>query len=100
MPDEPQSPEARPYPRDGFDVAPPPPNTMWRNVLLGVAAIYVAASLWFMVDLRGRLEKVESRQSSSETASAELAQRLTGTQTELKTDTAALASKLGMTQRQ
>ncbi len=85
---------------DGFEVALPPPNTTLRNVVLGVAAVYVAASLWFMVDMRGRLEKLEGRQSASEVASADMGKRLTGTQAELKSETSALAGRLGMTQKQ
>ncbi|HMK29944.1 MAG TPA: hypothetical protein VK473_09700 [Terriglobales bacterium] len=71
-----------------------------RNVLLGLAAIYVLASLYFILDLRGRMGKLEQAQKTA--AEENAAQMATiGKRLGLaETSTSALASKLGMTQKE
>ena len=68
-----------------------------RNVLLGIAAVYVIASLYLMFDMRGRLEKAEQRQVAAE---AETGKTISATRAEFKADVSALASQVGMTQKQ
>ena len=71
-----------------------------RNVLLGVAIVYVAVSVYFITDMRGRITALEE---SQHTASAELARvdkSLGGTQSHLKASTEALAERLGTTEKE
>src|SRR3989442_1687292 len=72
-------------------------SNILRNVLLGIAAVYVIASLYLMFDMRGRLEKAEQRQVAAE---AETGKTISATRAEFKADVSALASQVGMTQKQ
>lgn len=74
-----------------------------RNVLLGVAIVYVIASLYFIFDLRGRLDKMEAAQKTAAAESAQLLKRLGITESSLKSAAQAqevLADKVGMTQKE
>jgi hypothetical protein len=71
-----------------------------RNVLLAVAAAYVIASLWLIVDMRHRLEKLEKSQTTTASTLKEAQHRLGSTESTLKASTEALASKLGMTEKE
>lgn len=71
-----------------------------RNVLLAIAVIYVVVSLYVMFDTRGRLEKLEQRATHSEAAEAELVNKIASARSEAKSETGALASELGVTQKQ
>ena len=64
-----------------------------RNVLLGVAALYVVASLYLLVDLHGRVGALEDRQK---TMQAELENKIKSTQATLSSE---LTEKVGTTQR-
>jgi len=74
-------------------------NTL-RNVLLAIAALYVVGSLFALVTLRSQIEKLEQRAAQAESSQAVLEKNLAATKTELKNDTAAVASAVGMTQKQ
>jgi septal ring factor EnvC (AmiA/AmiB activator) len=71
-----------------------------RYVLLAIAAIYVVASLYFLVDMHGRVGKLEQAQkAAAEENAAQLAtlNKRVGT---AESSATALASKLGMTQKE
>src|SRR5438034_1249183 len=78
-------------------------NSM-RYALLALAGVYVLVSLYMMVDLHGRLQKLEQRATTAEAAQGDLEKRLAGTATKLSSDLKAnattLSSQLGSTQRQ
>jgi len=72
---------------------PPPPvkqstkTPVWVFVLLGIAGIYVIASLFFMFrmyDVRAKIGALEQRQQTLETQQAELTKRLHVTSSEFK----------------
>src|SRR5664279_1426246 len=69
-------------------------SSILKYVLLGVALIYVLASLYFMYTLKGRLDAVDQKQQSLESAQTELAARLHTTKSEFKE---ALTSEVGLT---
>jgi len=72
-------------------------NPVVRNVLLGVAAVYVIVSLYLLLDLRGRLEKAEARITVDETSQRETSDALKSTRANLKDSIQALGTKVGMT---
>src|SRR5271157_2934406 len=65
-----------------------------KYVLLAVALVYVLASLYFMYTLKGRLDVMDQKQQSLESAQTDLAARLHSTKSELKE---ALTSEVGQT---
>ena len=72
-------------------------------VIAAVGIIYVAISAFLLADMRGRIDKLETRAAAAENASIELqkelGRRLSATNAELKADTGALAGQIGMTQK-
>jgi small-conductance mechanosensitive channel len=72
-------------------------NPVLRNVLLGVAAVYVIASLYLLFDMRSRLELTEARVTAQETAQKETSDALKSTRANLKDSIQALGTKVGMT---
>ena len=75
-------------------------SNLWRNVLLALAVVYVAASLYLILNLRSRLDKVEATQQQAVTENAQLLKKLGITESQLKESTEQLASRLGMTQKE
>ena len=74
-----------------------------RNLLLGIAIVYVIASLYFIFETRGRVEKLEDAQITAAADRDKLTKRLGTTEDSLKQsqDTAqVLSSKLGMTEKE
>jgi len=69
-------------------------SSILKYVLLGVALVYVLASLYFMYTLKGRLDAQDQKQASLETAQSELSARLHSTKSEFKE---ALTSEVGLT---
>jgi hypothetical protein len=65
-------------------------------ILLILALIYVAASLYAIVDYRGRLARLEKAQTASAAQAAELGKRLADT--EARTET--VAGQIGMTKKE
>lgn len=65
-----------------------------KYLLLGVALIYVLASLYFMYTLKGRLDVLDAKQQSLDAAQTDLAARLHTTKSEFKE---ALTSEVGLT---
>ncbi len=72
-------------------------NNALRYVILAVAIVYVIASLYFLVDSRGRIEKLEAAQVA---AKAETAQQLKHLESSFRADNQVLAEKVGLTQKE
>jgi outer membrane murein-binding lipoprotein Lpp len=71
-------------------------NTIWKWVVWVFAVLYVAGSIYFIVDLRGRLERVEHSSESLHGDVHELNRKLGDAQA----DTDTLASQLGITKKE
>jgi DNA anti-recombination protein RmuC len=71
-------------------------NSAGRWVLLILALVYVAGSLYFLFDLRTRLEKVGKDQSASSQQIAELTNRMQTAEADSET----LATQLGLTKKE
>jgi hypothetical protein len=65
-------------------------------ILLALALIYVAGSLYFIVDLRGRLDKASKDQAASAVQIADLGKRMQSAEADDET----LAQQLGMTKKE
>jgi hypothetical protein len=72
-------------------------SSLVKYVLLGVALLYVLASLYFMYTLKGRLDAVDQKQAALESAQTELTARLHSTKSEFKE---ALTSQVGQTKEE
>lgn len=71
-------------------------NTVWKWVVWVFALLYVAGSIYFIIDLRGRLERVEHSSESLHGDVHELNRKLGDAQA----DTDTLASQLGITKKE
>lgn len=71
-------------------------NTIWKWVVWAFAVLYVAGSIYFIVDLRGRLTRVEHSSESLHGDVHELNRKLGDAQA----DTDTLASQLGITKKE
>jgi phosphoglycolate phosphatase-like HAD superfamily hydrolase len=65
-------------------------------ILLALAALYVAGSLYFIFDLRGRLNKLSKDQTTSSTQLAELGKRMQSAEADDET----LAHQVGLTKKE
>ncbi len=72
-------------------------SSIVKYLLLGVALIYVLASLYFMYTLKGRLDALDAKEQSLDAAQVELAARLHTTKSELKE---ALTTEVGQTKEE
>jgi hypothetical protein len=72
-------------------------SPLLRNILLGVAAVYVLLSLYLMFDMRSRLEKAEARLTASETEQKATADELKSTRANMKDSFLALGARVGLT---
>jgi multidrug efflux pump subunit AcrA (membrane-fusion protein) len=68
-----------------------------RIVVIVVAVIYVAVSLYLMFDMRSRLEKAEARIAATDIKAEETADALKSTRANVKENFQALGQKVGMT---
>jgi len=79
-------------------------SNLFRNVALGVAVLYVAVSLYFMLEMRGRIDKLEGDQKAAAESVAShnsaIMKRLGMTEASLEQASAAMQSKLGQTQKE
>jgi len=75
-------------------------GNLLRYVLLAVAMVYVIASLYFIVDSRGRIDKLEAAQTAAKAENAQLLKRLGIAESSLKAETQVLAEKVGLTQKE
>jgi outer membrane murein-binding lipoprotein Lpp len=71
-------------------------NTVWKWLVWLLAVVYVAGSIYFIVDLRGRLQHVEHSSETLRGNVHELNTRLSDAQA----DTDTLASQLGITKKE
>ena len=72
-------------------------SSILKYVLLGVALLYVLASLYFMYTLKNRLDALDQKQQTLESAQTDLAARLHSTKSEFKE---ALTSEVGLTKQE
>jgi len=75
------------------------PNSVLRNVLVGIAVVYVIASLYFIFETRGRVVALEKSQQTQTAEIKTLTHRASTTEQDLKASTEELGSKLGMTKQ-
>jgi hypothetical protein len=72
-------------------------SSVVRYLLLAVALIYVLASLYFMYTLKNRLDALDAKQQTLESAQTDLAARLHSTKSEFRE---ALTNEVGMTKQE
>lgn len=80
-----------------------PHSNLLRYVSLAIAVVYVIVSLYFIVDMNGRIAKLEDGQKVAAADQAQLLKKLGMTEANLKQAEASqeqLASKLGSTQKE
>ena len=65
-------------------------------ILIALAALYVAGSLYFIFDLRGRLDKLSKDQGASSTQIADLGKRMQSAEADDET----LAHQVGLTKKE
>jgi chromosome segregation ATPase len=70
-------------------------STAGKWILLALAIAYVAGSLYFLFDLRSKLDKVTQEQTASEKQTADLTKRMQAAEADSET----LAQQLGMTKK-
>ncbi|HUI84082.1 MAG TPA: hypothetical protein VL240_07660 [Candidatus Binatia bacterium] len=88
----PSSPEHETAPREQNPVL-----AIAKWVLLGLACIYVIASLYLMHDMSTRISALQQKQEALETGQADLVKRLAATSSEFRE---ALSSEVGLTKQQ
>jgi len=76
---------------------PPPRSHILQYILIGLAVVYVAASLYFMYSLKTRLDTLEQKQIALNDAQQQLLARLHSTSNEFKQ---ALTTEVGMTKQE
>jgi hypothetical protein len=81
---------------DESDVSVASEGSAGKWILLALAVIYVAGSLYFIFDLRGRLDKMSKDQAASSTQIADLSKRMQSAEADDET----LATQLGMTKKE
>lgn len=75
-------------------------DNVLRNVLLGVAVIYVVVSLFFLFNLRSQVQGLEQKQKVLEASDKELRDKLHMTSKTMSESVQELGSKVGMTQQE
>lgn len=75
----------------------PGSSNLLRNVLLAIAAVYIAFSAYAQYDLRQRVTDLEARQKDSD---EKLSRRLAETQSRLEAASEALSSEIGSAEKQ
>lgn len=71
-----------------------------RYVLLAVAAIYIVGSLYLMLDMRGRITALETKDRTQDVATKEIQQKLHITAKNIEDTAEELSSRVGMTQEE
>ncbi|MGH9602972.1 MAG: hypothetical protein ACRD24_11360 [Terriglobales bacterium] len=69
-------------------------------VLLAVAGLYIAASLYLMFDMKGRITTLEAGQATATAQQEKLNQRVASNEADQKATTATLAEKMGITEKE
>jgi hypothetical protein len=75
-------------------------NNIVRNVVIGIAIVYVIASLYFIFETRGRVASLEKAQQTTASDVKTLTHRVGTNEAKLTASTEELGSKLGMTQQE
>ena len=79
-------------------------SSLVRNVIIGVAVVYVVLSLYFIFEMRARVASLETAQKASEESAAAntaaIKKRLGMTEATIEQTSSQLASKLGQTQKE
>lgn len=78
----------------------PGKSNLLRNILIGIAAVYILASLFLMIDLRTRVRAAEDKQKATELAQQAIQEKLHLTNKQLEQSVEELGSKVGMTQEE
>ena len=79
------------------DEVQPPASRLLRNVLFAVVAAYLLFSLYFMLQLNGRIRQVEGRQTKSE---QELAAQIRATESRVSEVHETFSQKVGQTEKE
>jgi len=97
MPDELDQPAEMPAPEEHpVEMHTPSPSSPGKWILLLLAVIYVAGSLYFLFNLSGRFEQMAKDQAASSAQIAQLTQRMQAAEADSET----LAKQLGMTKKE
>ena len=97
MPDELDHPAEAPAPEEHpAELHTASPSSPGKWILLLLAVIYVAGSLYFLFNLSGRIEQMAKDQAASNTQIAQLTQRMQSAEADSET----LAKQLGMTKKE
>jgi hypothetical protein len=72
-------------------------GSILRYGIFAVAIVYVIASLYFILDARTRMDKLEAAQAAAKVENAQLLRRM---ESNLKAENQVLAEKVGMTQKE
>jgi hypothetical protein len=73
-----------------------PESSIGKWILLAIAVIYIAGSLYFIFDLRGRLDKMSKDQAAGSAQIADLSKRMQSAEADDET----LAQQVGMTKKE
>jgi multidrug efflux pump subunit AcrA (membrane-fusion protein) len=71
--------------------------SMLPKVLIALAVLYAAVSLYFLIDMHNRLSKAEAQLAATSAQASETADQLHSTRTNMKESLQALGQKVGMT---
>ncbi len=76
------------------------PSHLLRNILLAIAAVYVVVSMYFIFEMRARIQSLERASKTTGEQVAKLDKSVGGAQSNLKASTEALAERLGTTEKE
>ncbi len=71
-----------------------------KTVLLVVAGLYMLASLYLMINMKGRIDTLEAGQATAVAQQDKLGQRITSNEADQKATSATLAEKMGITEKE
>ena len=71
-----------------------------KAVLLVVAGLYILASLYLMINMKGRIDTLEAGQATAVAQQEKLNQRITSNEADQKATSATLAEKMGITEKE
>ncbi len=71
-----------------------------KTVLLAVAGLYILASLYLMINMKGRIDTLEASQATAIAQQEKLSERITSNEADQKATSATLAEKLGITEKE
>lgn len=71
-----------------------------KTVLLVVAGLYILASLYLMINMKGRIDTLEAGQATAVAQQEKLSQRIISNEADQKATTVTLAEKMGITEKE